>query len=103
MATWVGLFVNHVEEGSVRIIEVKANSEIEALTELDFYDYDENWKKFSFVEVYKKSSVFSICIVALKQDLLQYQKFWYFRFGKKYTNKIQSTNQLKFFVGKIFS
>ncbi len=49
MATWVGLFVNNVDGGSVRVLEVKATSETEALTKLDFYEYDEAYSRFSFV------------------------------------------------------
>jgi hypothetical protein len=72
MAIWIGLFVNNVDGGSVRMLEVNAISETEALTKLDFYEYDETWQRFSFVEVYKKRKLFSTLLVDLKQVLLNY-------------------------------
>lgn len=73
MATWVGLFVNNVDGGSVRVLEVKASSETEALTKLDFYEYDEAYSRFSFVESYKKPRCFSTLIVDPKQAVLTYR------------------------------
>ena len=72
MATWIGLFVNNVDGGSVRVLKIKATSETEALTKLDFYEYDQAWRRFSFVELYKKPRCFSTLIVDLKQAVLTY-------------------------------
>ena len=41
LATWVGLFVNNIDRGSVGVLEVTATSETEAVTKLDFYQYDQ--------------------------------------------------------------
>lgn len=82
MATWVGLFVNHIDQGSIRVIEVKATSETEALIQLDFYDYDETWQNFSFVDLYKKRNSCARLIVALKQVLLNYKAFFNSRLAK---------------------
>jgi hypothetical protein len=54
MATWVGIFVNNLDEQSVRKLVVEASSETDALVKLDFYDYDETWRDYSFVDIYKQ-------------------------------------------------
>jgi len=54
MATWVGVFVNNLDEHSVRKLVVEASSETEALVKLDFYDYDETWRDYSFVDIYQQ-------------------------------------------------
>ncbi len=54
MATWVGVFVNNLDRQLVRKLSVEASSETDALIKLDFYDYDETWRDYSFVDVYKQ-------------------------------------------------
>ena len=54
MATWVGIFLNNLDENSVRELEVEADDEVTAIMLLDLYDYDETWQHYSFVEVHKK-------------------------------------------------
>lgn len=54
MATWVGIFVNNLDEQSVRKLVVEASSETDALVKLDFYNYDETWRDYSFVDIYKQ-------------------------------------------------
>jgi hypothetical protein len=54
MATWVGVFVNNLDEHSVRKLVVEASSETDALIKLDFYDYDETWRDYSFVDIYRQ-------------------------------------------------
>jgi hypothetical protein len=38
----------------VRKLWVEASSETDALIKLDFYEYDETWRDYSFVDVYKQ-------------------------------------------------
>jgi hypothetical protein len=54
MATWVGVFVSNLDRQSVRKLWVEASSETDALIKLDFYEYDETWRDYSFVDVYKQ-------------------------------------------------
>jgi len=54
MTTWVGVFVNNLDRKSVRELEVEATDEVSAIVKLDFYDYDETWQQYSFVDVHKK-------------------------------------------------
>lgn len=54
MATWVGVFVNNRRGHTVRKLIVEASSETDALVKLDFYDYDETWRDYCFVDIYKQ-------------------------------------------------
>lgn len=54
MTTWVGVFVNKADGKTIREIEVEADDEETAVVMLDFYDYDESWQNYSFVEIRKK-------------------------------------------------
>jgi hypothetical protein len=54
MATWVGIFVSNLDGKSVRELSVEASSEVDAIVKLDFYDYDETWRNYSFVDVHKQ-------------------------------------------------
>lgn len=54
MATWVGVFVNNRQGHLVRKLVVEASSETDALVKLDFYNYDESWRDYSFVDIYKQ-------------------------------------------------
>ena len=54
MTTWVGVFVSKVDGKTIREIEVEAEDEETAVVMLDFYEYDESWQNYSFVEVRKK-------------------------------------------------
>lgn len=72
MATWIGLFVNNIDGGSVRVLKVSATSETEALNKLDFYDYDQTWQNFSFMELYQEKQYFSTLIVHFQQVVVNY-------------------------------
>lgn len=67
MAIWVGLFVNNLDKNSVRELEVKASSEVDALVILDLYDYDETWQHYSFFSIYKKKGGINTMLVCLKE------------------------------------
>lgn len=67
MATWVGLFVNNLDKNSVRKLEVKASSEVDALVMLDLYEYDETWQQYSFFSIYKKKGGINTMLVYLKE------------------------------------
>lgn len=54
MATWVGVFVSNLDKQSVRKLIVQASSETDALIKLDFYEYDETWRDYAFVDIYKQ-------------------------------------------------
>ncbi|MEO8891413.1 MAG: hypothetical protein ABI417_07745 [Coleofasciculaceae cyanobacterium] len=54
MATWIGVFINNRQEHLVRKLVVEASSETDALVKLDFYNYDETWRDYSFVDIYKQ-------------------------------------------------
>jgi hypothetical protein len=54
MATWVGIFISNQDEESVRELLVEASDEVDAVVKLDFYDYDETWRDYSFVDVHKQ-------------------------------------------------
>lgn len=54
MATWVGIFISNRDGESVRELLVEASSEGDAVVKLDFYNYDETWRDYSFVDVYKQ-------------------------------------------------
>jgi hypothetical protein len=71
MATWVGVFVRKIDGKSVREIEVEADNEVDAIVRLDFYDYDETWRQYSFVEVRRKTGGIKAVLVTLKKILTQ--------------------------------
>jgi hypothetical protein len=54
MTTWVGVFVSKVDGKTIREIEVEADDEETAVVMLDFYEFDESWQNYSFVEIRKK-------------------------------------------------
>lgn len=54
MTTWVGVFVSKIDGKTIREIEVEADDEETAVVMLDFYEYDESWQNYSFVEIRKK-------------------------------------------------
>ncbi|HAJ64553.1 MAG TPA: hypothetical protein DCP31_39395, partial [Cyanobacteria bacterium UBA8543] len=54
MATWVGIFVNNIDENSLRELEIEADDEITAMMLLDLYNYDETWQHYSFIGIHKK-------------------------------------------------
>lgn len=54
MATWVGIFVSNQDGESVRELLVEASDEVDAVVKLDFYNYDETWREYSFVDVHKQ-------------------------------------------------
>ncbi|HAA28275.1 MAG TPA: hypothetical protein DCE56_12075 [Cyanobacteria bacterium UBA8553] len=57
MATWVGTFTSNLNKKSIRELVVEAEDEVEAIVKLDFYDYDETWEHYSFVDIHKQSSL----------------------------------------------
>lgn len=70
MATWVGVFVNCVDGKTIRELEVEADDEETAIVMLDFYEYDETWQNYSFVEIrQKKCSWFAVLLTMLKNFL----------------------------------
>ncbi len=71
MATWVGIFVSNIDGKSVRELEVEASDEVDAVVRLDFYDYDETWRHYSFVEVQRKRSGTIAALAALKKNFIQ--------------------------------
>lgn len=56
MATWVGTFISNLNGELVRELVVEAEDEVEAITRLDFYDYDETWEPYSLVDVREENS-----------------------------------------------
>lgn len=54
MTTWVGVFINNLDGKTIRELEVEADDEETAIVMLDFYEYDETWQQYSFVEIHKK-------------------------------------------------
>lgn len=71
MATWVGLFISTLDGNSVRKLEVKASSEVDALVMLDCYDYDETWQNYSFFSIYQKKGEIATMLNCLKEYWMQ--------------------------------
>lgn len=54
MTAWIGLFSSNIDGKTIRELEVEADTEEEAIVLLDFYEYDETWQHYSFVNIRKK-------------------------------------------------
>ncbi len=70
MATWVGVFVNSVDGKTIRKLEVEADDEEAAIVLLDFYEYDETWQNYSFVEIRQKKYSWFVKLLTLWKNLL---------------------------------
>lgn len=69
MATWVGVFVSNIDGKTIRELEVEADSEEDAIVRLDFYDYDETWQHYSFVDIRKKQRDAIAALLALLKTI----------------------------------
>jgi hypothetical protein len=70
MAIWVGVFVNSVDGKTIRELEVKADDEETAIVMLDFYEYDETWQNYSFVEIRQKKRNWFVTLLTRLKNIL---------------------------------
>lgn len=74
MSKWVGIFVSNVDGKTIRELEVEADTEEDAIVMLDFYNYDETWHNYSFVDIRKKNW----SIMALLRGVLEKMRSHFF-------------------------
>lgn len=68
MSKWVGIFVSNVDGKTIRELEVEADTEEDAIVMLDFYNYDDTWQNYSFVDIRKKNwGIMALLLGVLKR------------------------------------